>query len=252
MFCLLTLFDSLRKLPNGLHRGQVEVTRVNVRIQGLPSDFLRGCLALLHVPTSHNDTTPWGCQNGKRKSVTLRAKITAEDLVHFVFFAPNQRHVFSTPLLASSWAVHFPMPVLAPVITTVFPLMVALLGHRPPVTRFLWGELKFSPIFFKHPISAFKPIGDFSQSTAKHFWSVSLLLGSDCTEIRLFLPCATNSFQMDKAGHCNTTSELQGPQKSSRLTVCELVCANLIKKWFHLFGNMQQLITISTDNKGLS
>lgn len=39
--------------------------------------------------------------------------------------------------MASSRAVCFPMPVLAPVTMTVFPGMVALLGQAPPETKSL-------------------------------------------------------------------------------------------------------------------
>lgn len=42
--------------------------------------------------------------------------------------------------MASSRAVCFPMPVLAPVTMTVFPGMVALLGQAPPATKSLKVE----------------------------------------------------------------------------------------------------------------
>ena len=131
--CSFTLFDSLRKLSDGLHGGQVEATRVNVRIQGLPSNVLRSLLALLHVPTSHDDATPWRLWEWERgvRHREIRSRVAA------CLRQSERCHIFSTPLLASSRAVAFPIPVLAPVMTTVFPLMVALLGHRPPVTWFL-------------------------------------------------------------------------------------------------------------------
>lgn len=90
-------------------------------------------------------------------------------------YGTSETSIFSTPLWASSLAVAFPMPVLAPVITTVFPLMVALLGHRPPVMWFLWEEWNKVQYRLNHcPISTSRPgVVDFSQFLSYLLWTTN-------------------------------------------------------------------------------
>lgn len=56
VFC--TLIDSFCELSDGLHGGKVQLARINMRVQRLPSDLLRCRFAFLHVAASHNDPAP--------------------------------------------------------------------------------------------------------------------------------------------------------------------------------------------------
>ena len=52
--------------------------------------------------------------------------------MYVIYLKMQKRFVYRSPLPARSTAVSLPIPVLAPVIITVFPSRRAVLWHRPP------------------------------------------------------------------------------------------------------------------------